>query len=46
MAAYERGILITALAASGGNRTEAAKSLGIGRATLYEKLERYKIEAK
>jgi len=46
MAAYERGILITALAACGGNRTEAAKSLGIGRATLYEKLERYKIEAK
>jgi two-component system response regulator HydG len=46
MAAYERGILLSALAASGGNRTEAAKSLGIGRATLYEKLERYKIEAK
>lgn len=38
MAAYERGILITALAACGGNRTEAAKALGIGRATLYEKL--------
>jgi two-component system response regulator HydG len=46
MAAYERGILITALAACGGNRTEAAKALGIGRATLYEKLERYKIEPK
>jgi two-component system response regulator HydG len=46
MAAYERGILLSALAACGGNRTEAAKSLGIGRATLYEKLERYKIEAK
>jgi DNA-binding NtrC family response regulator len=46
MAAYERGILLTALAANGGKRTEAAKALGIGRATLYEKLERYKIEPK
>jgi two-component system, NtrC family, response regulator HydG len=46
MAAYERGILLAALAASGGNRSEAAKALGIGRATLYEKLERYKIEPK
>jgi len=46
MAAYERGILQTALAAAGGNRTEAAKALGIGRATLYEKLERHKLEAK
>lgn len=44
VAAYERGILLAALAACGGNRTEAAKALGIGRATLYEKLERYKIE--
>jgi len=43
MAAYERGVLVAALAAAGGNRTEAAKALGIGRATLYEKLERHAI---
>lgn len=41
MAAYERGILVAALAAAGGNRSEAARTLGIGRATLYEKLERH-----
>ncbi|HEY8430393.1 MAG TPA: sigma-54 dependent transcriptional regulator [Sandaracinaceae bacterium] len=43
LAAYERGLLATALAAAGGNRTEAAKALGIGRATLYEKLKKHGI---
>ncbi|MFK7988503.1 MAG: sigma-54-dependent transcriptional regulator [Sandaracinaceae bacterium] len=41
MAAFERGILVDALASAGGNRTEAAKRLGIGRATLYEKLDKH-----
>jgi two-component system response regulator HydG len=41
MGAYERGLLVAALDAHGGNRTQAARSLGIGRATLYEKLEKH-----
>jgi len=44
LAAYERGVLVDALEATDGNRTEAAKSLGIGRATLYEKLDRHGIK--
>ncbi len=43
LAAYERGLLVEALEAADGNRTEAAKSLGIGRATLYEKLDKHGI---
>jgi two-component system response regulator HydG len=43
LAAYERGVLVAALDEARGNRSEAARSLGIGRATLYEKLERYGI---
>ena len=43
MAAYERGLLVDALEAAGGNRTQAAKALGIGRATLYEKLNKHGI---
>jgi len=43
LAAYERGVLVGALAAAGGNRSEAARSLGIGRATLYEKLKKHGI---
>ncbi len=41
LAAYERGLLVAALESAHGNRTEAAKQLGIGRATLYEKLRKY-----
>ena len=44
--AYERGLIVQALRACGGHRTEAAKRLGIGRATLHEKLHKYGIEAK
>ena len=44
--AYERGLIAQALRAHGGNRTEAAKALGIGRATLHEKLHKYGIEPK
>jgi two-component system response regulator HydG len=43
LAAYERGLLVEAIEAADGNRTEAAKLLGIGRATLYEKLKRHGI---
>ncbi|MEZ4335698.1 MAG: sigma-54 dependent transcriptional regulator [Sandaracinaceae bacterium] len=43
LAAYERGVLVEALEAADGNRTEAARSLGIGRATLYEKLDKHGI---
>lgn len=41
--AYERGLLVSAIDAADGNRTEAAKALGIGRATLYEKLKKHGI---
>ncbi|MET0285937.1 MAG: sigma-54 dependent transcriptional regulator [Polyangiales bacterium] len=41
LAAYERGLLVDAIAEADGNRSEAAKVLGIGRATLYEKLKKH-----
>jgi two-component system, NtrC family, response regulator HydG len=43
--AYERGVIVTALEASGGNRQKAAKLLGLSRATLHDKLHRYRIVA-
>ena len=39
--AYERGLIVAALEAAGGNRTEAARALGVGRATLHDKLRKY-----
>ena len=42
----ERGVLQRALARSGGNASAAARSLGIGRATLYRKLERLGLQAR
>ena len=41
LAAIEREALVNALAASGNNVTEAARSLEINRSTLYGKLKRY-----
>jgi DNA-binding NtrC family response regulator len=41
LSAYERGLLVEAIEAAHGNRSEAAKLLGIGRATLYEKLKKH-----
>jgi DNA-binding NtrC family response regulator len=38
--AHERGILVAAMRAAGGNQSEAARRLGITRTTLREKLER------
>jgi DNA-binding NtrC family response regulator len=42
--AYERGLILDALRLSGGNRSEAARRLGIGRATLHDKLRKYGLE--
>jgi len=42
--AWERKLIMEALDRTGGNVPEAAKLLGIGRATLYRKLEQYGIE--
>ena len=40
----ERNTIIQTLKASGGNKLEAAKRLGIGRQTLYNKIKAYGIE--
>jgi len=45
VAAYERGLIIQALQASGGNRSETARALGLGRATLYEKLNKHGLDS-
>jgi DNA-binding NtrC family response regulator len=39
--AYERGLVVEALRAARGNRTEAARRLGISRVTLHDKLKRH-----
>ncbi len=44
MDAFERGQVVEALRVCGGNRAEAARRLGIGRATLYEKLAKHDID--
>ncbi|MBX7081722.1 MAG: sigma-54 dependent transcriptional regulator [Nannocystaceae bacterium] len=41
--AFEKQLLIDALAVAGGNRSEAARALGIGRATLHDKLRKHGI---
>jgi two-component system response regulator HydG len=43
MDAYERGLIVSALRAAGGNRSEAARALGVGRATLHEKMTKHGI---
>jgi two-component system response regulator FlrC len=40
----ERDAIEAALAATGGNRREAAEKLGIGLRTLYDKLKRYRLD--
>ncbi len=40
---YERGLIVDALRASNGNRSEAARNLGISRVTLHDKLRKYAI---
>ena len=44
LADLERDAIQRALAATGGNRREAAERLGIGLRTLYDKLKRYRLE--
>jgi two-component system response regulator HydG len=39
--AYERGLIVSALEATSGNRRETALRLGLSRATLHDKLHRY-----
>ncbi|MCL2824158.1 MAG: sigma-54-dependent Fis family transcriptional regulator, partial [Polyangiaceae bacterium] len=39
--AYERGLVAHELEACRGNRSEAARRLGIARVTLLEKLKKY-----
>jgi DNA-binding NtrC family response regulator len=39
----ERKTILSALAATGGERTEAARLLGIGRTTLYRKMKAYRL---
>jgi transcriptional regulator of acetoin/glycerol metabolism len=41
---WERKLIAEALSRSGNNVPDAAKLLGIGRATLYRKIEQYHIE--
>jgi two-component system, NtrC family, response regulator AtoC len=39
--AFERNLLASALQASGNNQSEAARRLGLSRATLYDRLQRH-----
>ncbi len=39
--AYERGLIVDALRATRGNRSEAARRLGVSRVTLHDKLRKY-----
>jgi DNA-binding NtrC family response regulator len=39
--AYERGLVVEALRAARGSRTEAARALGISRVTLHDKLRKH-----
>lgn len=40
---YEKEQILSALRQSAGNRTKAAKALGISRSLLYDKLRKYDI---
>ena len=44
VAALEKRLILRALERAGGNRSEAARQLGIGRPVLYAKLEQYGID--
>jgi DNA-binding NtrC family response regulator len=39
--AYERGLIVEAVRAAHGNRSEAARRLGMSRVTLHDKLKKY-----
>jgi len=42
--AFERGLILQGLRDNGGNRSETARKLGIGRVTLLDKMKKYGIE--
>lgn len=44
MESAERDLIVKALQRAGGNRSQAAQALGIGRTTLYRKLQAYRID--
>jgi DNA-binding NtrC family response regulator len=44
--AYERGLLLSALQATGGNQRRAAATLGLLATTFHEKLKRHGIRAR
>jgi two-component system response regulator HydG len=44
--AYERGLVVDALRATAGNRTEAARLLGVSRVTLHDKVNKHGLRAK
>ncbi len=41
--AFERGLIVEAMRAAGGNQTEAARALGVPRVTLHDKLKKHGI---
>jgi DNA-binding NtrC family response regulator len=41
--AYERGLIVEALRGARGNRSEAARRLGVSRVTLHDKLRKYEL---
>jgi DNA-binding NtrC family response regulator len=42
--AYERGLIVEALRGSRGNRSEAARALGMSRVTLHDKLKKFGLQ--
>ena len=42
--AFERGLVVAELRRCGGNKSEAARRLGIGRVTLLDKIKKYGID--
>ncbi|MEY2933181.1 MAG: hypothetical protein RL033_3930, partial [Pseudomonadota bacterium] len=43
MEAFERNLLVSALSATQDNQSEAARRLGMNRATLYDRLKKYSL---
>lgn len=43
--ALERAVIITTLAATGGNQTETARRLGVGRTSLFDRMKKYGLRA-
>jgi two-component system response regulator AtoC len=43
--ALERALIITTLVATGGNQTETARRLGVGRTSLFDRMKKYGLRA-